>query len=166
MQEIKSFPAPIVNLFQEKKRSTQVLIVYANPLCMIADTQDDIYPPEYLNSVRISGLPKHKSKLKVRVPVMLLRNIDQQSGLCNGTRLRVCQLGNHVIEAKILSGNNMGQKVSIPRILMCPSDVRQLYVAIPRVTHKAGFKILICYHKGHTRNTTTNVVYKEVFRNI
>ncbi|KAK1362765.1 ATP-dependent DNA helicase [Heracleum sosnowskyi] len=103
---------------------------------------------------------------------MLLRNIDQQSGLCNGTRLQVCQLGNHVIEAKILSGNNMGQKVSIPRILMCPSDVRsvfshrQLNVAIPRVTHKAGFKILICHHKGHTRNTTTNVVYKEVFRNI
>lgn len=176
---------------------------------MIADTQDDIYPPEYLNSVRISGLPNHKLKVKVGVPVMLLRNIDQQSGLCNGTRLQVCQLGNHVIEAKILSGNNIGQKVFIPRILMCPSDVRlpfkmqrrqfpidvcfamtinksqgqslshvglylprsvfshgQLYVAISRVTQKAGLKILICDHEGHTSNTTTNVVYKEVFRNI
>ncbi|KAM0046532.1 putative DNA helicase Pif1 [Helianthus debilis subsp. tardiflorus] len=38
---------------------------------------------------KISGLPNHRLVLKVGVPVMLLRNIDQQNGLCNGTRLQI-----------------------------------------------------------------------------
>ncbi|KAH0757108.1 hypothetical protein KY290_020601 [Solanum tuberosum] len=46
----------------------------------------------------------------VGVPVMLLRNIDQSAGLCNGTRLIVTKLGNQVIEAKVLSGQMVGRK--------------------------------------------------------
>ena len=51
------------------------------------ESQLDLYGPELLNSINCSGLPPHKLILKVGVPVMLLRNIDQSSGLCNGTRL-------------------------------------------------------------------------------
>ncbi|XP_022019108.1 uncharacterized protein LOC110919136 [Helianthus annuus] len=40
--------------------------------------------------------------LRVGVPVMLLRNIDQQKGLCNGTRLQITFLGKRVIEAERL----------------------------------------------------------------
>ncbi|XP_076885825.1 uncharacterized protein LOC143535472 [Bidens hawaiensis] len=46
-----------------------------------------LYSPELLNGLRISGLPNHKLILKVGVPVMLLRNLNQKEGLCNGTRL-------------------------------------------------------------------------------
>jgi len=35
---------------------------------------------------------------------MLLRNLDQAKGLCNGTRLIVTMLANQVIGAKIMSG--------------------------------------------------------------
>ncbi|KAL7091157.1 hypothetical protein ACP275_12G088400 [Erythranthe tilingii] len=48
------------------------------------DTHHDIHTPEFLNSITSSGLPNHELKLKIGVPVMLLRNIDQSSGLCNG----------------------------------------------------------------------------------
>ncbi|XP_027933866.1 uncharacterized protein LOC114189488 [Vigna unguiculata] len=47
----------------------------------------------------IQGIPNHRIKLKVGVPIMLLRNIDQANGLCNGTRLQVNDLEKNVISA-------------------------------------------------------------------
>ncbi|KAF7807800.1 ATP-dependent DNA helicase PIF1-like [Senna tora] len=42
----------------------------------------------------------------------------------------------------------------------------QLYVAISRVKSKKGLKIIICDRDGNINNKTTNVVFKEVFRNL
>lgn len=81
-----------------------------------------VYSSDYLHSIRSSGLPNHVLKLKVGVPVMLLRNIDQSSGLCNGTRLMITRLGTRIIEAQIISGRNIGEKVAIPRMVLSPSD--------------------------------------------
>jgi len=36
---------------------------------------DDVHIPEFLNTINSSGLPNHKLKLEVRVPMMLLRNL-------------------------------------------------------------------------------------------
>ncbi|XP_076912261.1 uncharacterized protein LOC143570511 [Bidens hawaiensis] len=53
----------------------------------INDTVDTaLYFPELLNGLRISGLPNHKLVLKVGVPVMLLRNLNQKEGLYNDHR--------------------------------------------------------------------------------
>jgi ATP-dependent DNA helicase PIF1 len=60
--------------------------------------------------------------LKVGTPIMLMRNLDQAEGLCNGTRLIVTKLANHVIEAKIISGKNIGNVHYIPRMKMSPSQ--------------------------------------------
>jgi len=51
---------------------------------------------------------------------MLLRNLDQTQGLCNGTRLIVTKLAKHVIAADIISAKNIGQNVYIPRMSMSP----------------------------------------------
>ena len=40
---------------------------------------------EFLNRLTPSGLPPHELILKKNCPVILLRNIDPSSGLCNGT---------------------------------------------------------------------------------
>ena len=69
---------------------------------------------EILNQITASGLPNHKLLLKVGIPVMLLRNIDQSAGLCNGTRLILTNLGNHVLGAKIITSSNIGKRVFIP----------------------------------------------------
>ncbi|KAK2414408.1 hypothetical protein QL285_037001 [Trifolium repens] len=37
--------------------------------------------PEFLNSLRTSGLPNHKISLKIGTPIMLMRNLDQAEGL-------------------------------------------------------------------------------------
>ncbi|XP_057747181.1 uncharacterized protein LOC130966401 [Arachis stenosperma] len=68
----------------------------------------DTFSPEILNGINCSSLPPHKLVLKVGAPVMLLRNIDQTNGVCNGTRMQVRRMENHVIECKTLTGNKVG----------------------------------------------------------
>ncbi|RYR52186.1 hypothetical protein Ahy_A06g027106 [Arachis hypogaea] len=86
------------------------------------ESQLDLYGSELLNNINCSGLPPHKLILKVGVSVMLLRNIDQSSGLCNGTRLQVKKLRNHVIECEALMANNVGHIALIPRMNMVPTN--------------------------------------------
>ncbi|XP_074265451.1 uncharacterized protein LOC141587884 [Silene latifolia] len=94
-----------------------------------------------LNSIRCSGLPNHEITLKIGVLIMLMRNLDQSAGLCNGTRLVVTQLGNHIIEASIISGTNIGHKVFIPRMSLSPSDSSSLPVKFQR----RQFPVMVCY---------------------
>lgn len=64
---------------------------------------DLLYPQEYLHRLTFSGFPLHELTLKPNMPVMLLRNINQRMGLCNGTCLIVSQLLPTVIEASIIT---------------------------------------------------------------
>ena len=57
-----------------------------------ADSVDDSqdarsFSVEYCNSLNPTALPKHRITVKPGTPVMLLRNLDPSSGLCNGTRM-------------------------------------------------------------------------------
>ncbi|XP_022030336.1 uncharacterized protein LOC110931242 [Helianthus annuus] len=67
----------------------------SDSLCLTEDanpTQQRIYSPDVLNGLKVSDLPNHRLVLKVGFPVMLLRNINQRNGFCNGTRLKVTKL--------------------------------------------------------------------------
>uniref|UniRef100_A0A0R0GLI9 ATP-dependent DNA helicase n=1 Tax=Glycine max TaxID=3847 RepID=A0A0R0GLI9_SOYBN len=78
------------------------------------DTPNIVHTAEFFNTITTSRLSNHVLKLKVGVPIMLLRNLDQSVGLCNGTRMIVTKLGKYVIEAKVY----------IPRLSLRPSDAR------------------------------------------
>ncbi len=56
-------------------------------------SMDLLYPVEFLNTLRFNGIANHELELKVGVPILLLRNLNQSIGLCNGTRLIVKRLG-------------------------------------------------------------------------
>uniref|UniRef100_A0A1S4B7Z3 ATP-dependent DNA helicase PIF1-like n=1 Tax=Nicotiana tabacum TaxID=4097 RepID=A0A1S4B7Z3_TOBAC len=101
---------------------------------------EHVHTPEFLNSIKCSGIPNHSITLKVGVPVMLLRNINQSSGLCNGTRLIITRLENRVIETKVLSGDMAGQKVFIPRMTLIPSDTK-----IPFKFQQRQFPIVVSF---------------------
>ncbi|XP_058727157.1 uncharacterized protein LOC131598591 [Vicia villosa] len=100
----------------------------------------EVLTPEFLSKLRTSGLPNHRIKLKVGTPIMLMRNLDQTDGLCNGTRLIVTRLANHVIEAKIMSGKNIGNIFYIPRMSMSPSESPWPFKLIRR-----QFPIIVSY---------------------
>ncbi|XP_052619873.1 uncharacterized protein LOC111878714 [Lactuca sativa] len=101
---------------------------------------ESLYSPDVLNGLKISGLPNHKLILKVGVPVMLLRNIDQKNGLCNGTRLQVVSLGNRIIETVVLTGSNIGHRVFISRLSLTPSDNK-----IPYKFKRRQFPLAVCF---------------------
>jgi ATP-dependent DNA helicase PIF1 len=82
----------------------------------------DVVTTEFLSSLRCSGIPNHKLVLKVGAPIMLLRNLDQSEGLCNGTRLTLTKCGEHLLEAQIISGKNIGSIIYIPRMDLSPSE--------------------------------------------
>ncbi|XP_055960513.1 uncharacterized protein LOC130015063 [Mercurialis annua] len=86
--------------------------------------QDILYPTEFLNTLKFSGVPDHNLKLKVGVPVMLMRNINQSAGLCNGTRMVITHLGKWFVQARVFTGKNKGDGVLIPRITMTETDSR------------------------------------------
>lgn len=83
---------------------------------------ESLYTTEFLNTIRMSGIPHHKLVLKVGAPIMCLHNIDQRGGLCNGTRLKIVRIGVNNIEAKIISGGKLGMVVAIPRMKISPFD--------------------------------------------
>ncbi|PWA42579.1 ATP-dependent DNA helicase PIF1 [Artemisia annua] len=72
------------------------------------DYVDSIYTTNFLNRIRMYSLPQHTIKLKIGSHVMLTQHINRRAGLCNGTKLQVLRLGVNVIEAKIISGENIG----------------------------------------------------------
>ena len=78
------------------------------------------YPVEFLNSLNLSGLPLHDIKLKVGAAVVLLRNLDPHSGLCNGTRLIITAIHAYLLEGAIITGEYIGLKTTIPRIALQP----------------------------------------------
>nr|XP_043630002.1 ATP-dependent DNA helicase PIF1-like [Erigeron canadensis] len=102
--------------------------------------EKSLYTSDILNAVKLSGVPNHILTLKVGVPVMLLRNIDQANGLCNGTRMQIRKLGEHVIEAKVITGSHSGDIVHIPRMKLVPSDRK-----IPFRLQRRQFPVVVCF---------------------
>ena len=84
-----------------------------------ADTLEDYrdhmrFNTEYLNSLCPNGFPRHVITLKPGTPLMLLRNISPQEGLCNGTKLTYLRTLNKRLLVCKLAGT--GRTVLIPRI--------------------------------------------------
>ncbi len=114
-------------------------------------SMDSLYPMEFLNTLQFSGIANHELELKVGVPILLLHNLNQSIGLCNGTRLIVKRLGQRVIEAEIITGNNVGKRVFIPRIIMCPSENNWPFVLCRcQFPVRVAFAITINKSQGQT----------------
>jgi ATP-dependent DNA helicase PIF1 len=88
----------------------------------VDDDSINNYPIEFLNSITPNGLPPHVLIVKTNCPVILLRNLDPNNGLCNGTRLMVRAFQDNAIDAEIVGGQHQGKRVFITRIPMSPSD--------------------------------------------
>jgi ATP-dependent DNA helicase PIF1 len=77
----------------------------------VVDDPSNHFPIDFLNSITPNGLPPHELNLKINCPVILLRNLDPNNGLCNGTRLMVRALQDNAIDAEITGGQHVGKRV-------------------------------------------------------
>ncbi|EOA36687.1 hypothetical protein CARUB_v10012067mg, partial [Capsella rubella] len=129
-----------------------------------SEFHDMVYSQEFLNSVNVSGLPKHALTLKKGAPIMLLRNIDPKGGLCNGTRLTVTQMPNHVLEARIVTSDNNVAKVLIPRMFTTPPETKFPFCMRRRqVPVAVAFAITINKSQGQTLEYVGLFLPKSVF---
>jgi hypothetical protein len=83
-----------------------------------------LYTTEFLNSQTPHSLPRHDLRLKLNVVVMLLRNFDVRRGLCNGTRLIVRDMKEHVLRCETIDGFHKGEHVLIPRFILDSDDFK------------------------------------------
>ncbi|KAJ9537834.1 hypothetical protein OSB04_030567 [Centaurea solstitialis] len=102
--------------------------------------------------------------LKVGTPIILLRNINLQKGLCNGTRLVVTQISRRVIEVVIVTGTHVGEKTFIGRIDMTPTDTAWPFTfRIRQFPIKVCFAMTINKSQGQTFNHVCAYLVKHVF---
>jgi ATP-dependent DNA helicase PIF1 len=104
------------------------------------DSYDLLYPVEFLNSLNGNIFPQHKLCLKRGVLVMLLRNLNQAEGLCNGTRMVIKVLGDMVIEGEIMTVTHKGKSVFIARMLLTLKNKK-----LPFVLQRRQYPIKVCY---------------------
>ena len=104
------------------------------------EAYDLLYPIEFLNSISGNNFPQHKIILKPGIPIMLLRNLNQRAGLCNGTRLIITSVGEWTIEAKIMNGRQVNQAFAIPRITLTLKSNKW-----PFVLQRRQYPIRVCY---------------------
>jgi len=71
-----------------------------------------------------SRIPNHHIKLKVCVPVTLLRNINKANGICKQTILHVKLMGRNVISTVVITENKVDSKIFILKMNLIPYYLR------------------------------------------
>ena len=123
-------------------------------LCADHAEQNPEDTTDLLNSLNCPSIPPARLRLKVGAPVMLLRNLLPEEGLCNGTRLVIKTLLPHCVWAEILTGSYAGQTHIIPRITL-ESNKGDLPVIISRnqLPLRLCFAITVNKSQGQSLDT-------------
>src|SRR5436190_23196328 len=87
-------------------------------------------------------------ELKIGVPVLLMRNLNAPR-LCNGTRLRITELGRNLIKATVLTGTSKGEEVLIPRIPIIPNNLPFQFKLV-QFPLKVAFTMTVNKSQGQT----------------
>ena len=103
------------------------------------------YPPEFLNSCQLSGMPPHRLALKPGCMVVLLRNFNQRGGHCNGTKYVVVNIKPHVLELRSVDTYNRGATILLPRIVSISKTK-----SLPFTLRRKQFPVKLAY--GITAN--------------
>ena len=104
------------------------------------DALEASIPPEFLRSIDLPSLPLSSLRLPVGAPVMCLRNLLPEQGLCNGSRGVVTKLLRNSIEIRMLGGDFDGQTRLIPRVLNTTGKED-----LPYILTRKQFPLRVCF---------------------
>ena len=117
------------------------------------DEDTSNYPAEFLHRLTPSEMLQHKINRMIDAIVMLLPNLDVNQSLCNGTRLIVRRLQNHISDCDEAKSFNKGNRVLIPRITSTLSDAFMPFKLRRRqFSIRLSFAITINKSQGQTLN--------------
>jgi ATP-dependent DNA helicase PIF1 len=119
-----------------------VSVIYLGTDSIDEETADDSrnYPIEFLHGLAPSGMPAHRTVLKLGCIVILLRNLNTKRGLCNGTRLIIKELKPNLVVAEVLTGSAKTHVVFIPRIDLAPTSIE-----LPFILRRRQFPIKLAF---------------------
>lgn len=104
------------------------------------ETDTLAFPIEYLNGLSINGIPEHRLELKIGCTVMLLRNLDNDHGDCNGSRYVVIAMHPNTIVVRNITGKFAGEISYIPKCkLIDDSDTFPFHLV------RVQFPLRVCY---------------------
>lgn len=99
------------------------------------------------------GMPAHELLLKENQPLILLRNLRPDMGLCNGTKLICRSMHRYFIEAEIANNNSIhaGTPILIPRIKLIAKIPGTAYeLSRIQLPVRAAFAMTINKSQGQT----------------
>ncbi len=119
---------------------------------------------EFLNTITLPETPSHRLALQVGVPLILVRNLDANSGLCNGTRLIVRQLARRLIIVEIVGGSHTGTVLNIPRVTTSSIGNHWPFTLLRRqFPMQLAFAMTINKAQGQTMGTVSIYLPEPVF---
>ncbi|XP_058808593.1 ATP-dependent DNA helicase PIF1-like [Phymastichus coffea] len=124
---------------------------------------DDVILPEHLNHLNPPSLPPHELRLRKNCIIMLIRNISINEGLCNGTRLQIIDLSNHLIKCIILTGDRANQIVFLKRITLYSENDYPFTFKRRQFPVKLAFAMTINKAQGQTFKNTGIDLRRDVF---
>ncbi|XP_036148429.1 uncharacterized protein LOC118647495 [Monomorium pharaonis] len=119
--------------------------------------------PEYLNTLSPSSLPPYELRLRPNSIIMLIRNLSINEGLCNGTRLMIIELADHLLKCKILTGDKVGDIVFLNRITLYCENVYPFTFKRRQFPIKLAFAMTINKSQGQTFDRVGIDLRKDVF---
>ena len=147
----------MTNLNGELHTSTSIDLTdknFANPVT-----------PDILNGFGFPGFPRHNLDLKVGAVVILVRNLNLDDGLCNGTRMVITAYSRNALECRIVTGEKKGTVVLIPKIKLQHEGSGKF--PIPFFRHQfpvaPAFCLTINKSQGQSLNRVSVILPKPVF---
>ena len=126
---------------------------------------EQYYSTEVQNTLNPSGIPPHTLKLKLNTTAIIVRNLNVQGGLCNGSRIKIRGLKPNVLIVELLSGENKGTLTFIPRVDCVPSEKGALPFLLKRHQFpiQPSYSMTINKSQGQTYDRVGVLLRKPVF---